>query len=199
MSEERFEEFLRNAARGYNRPPETPREEMWGRIVAARSERRRPQGLLRWGLAAAAVLALGIAIGRYTVVDRAPASLAAESEAESGTAYRVAALEHMQRVETFLTVFRAEATARPMESAPRTARELLVGTRLLMTSPAAQDQQVATLLEDIELVLAQIALYSGSDGSDELDLIDQGIQQRGVLLRLRAIAPTDLSAARGEL
>ncbi len=196
MSDERFERFLRQVARGYHRPPEPPREEMWARIAAARSERQRPRGVLRWSLAAAAVLALGIAIGRYGAVPRA---VEVGTEGDSGAAYRVAALDHMRRVETFLTVFRSEASARPMESAPRTARDLLVGTRLLMASPAAQVPQVAALLEDIELVLAQIALYSGSNGSDELELIDQGIQQRGVMLRLRAVGPAGTAAAPGEL
>ncbi|MBI3983551.1 MAG: hypothetical protein HY337_11625 [Gemmatimonadetes bacterium] len=201
MSDDRFEDFLREAGRGYHAPSETPRDEMWTRIAAARSRRQRPIGLVRWVLAAAAVLLLGIAIGRYTVTGRAPASLASESTEESGGAYRVAALDHMRRVETFLAVFQAEAGARPMESASGTARGLLVGTRLLMSSPAAQDAQMASLLEDIELVLAQIALYSGSNGREELDLIDQGIERRGVLLRLRAIAPAGVSvtAARGEL
>jgi hypothetical protein len=152
--------------------------------------------VLRWSLAAAAVLALGIAIGRYGA---GPRAVGVGADGDPGTAYRVAALDHLRRVETFLTVFRSEAGARPMESAPRTARELLVGTRLLMASPAAQVPQVATLLEDIELVLAQIALYSGSNGFDELELIDQGIQQRGVMLRLRAVGPAGTAAAPGAL
>ena len=37
MIEDRFDE-LREAARDYNAPPETPRDEMWERIVAARTK-----------------------------------------------------------------------------------------------------------------------------------------------------------------
>jgi hypothetical protein len=210
MSEGRFERFWRDAARSYHRPPETPQEEMWSRIAAARKERRSRPGTwgvrvrwMRWGVAAAAVLAVGVAIGRHTAPGELdPPSLASDTPAgEAAMAYRVAALDHMQQVETFLTVFRAEAAAYPMESAAGTARELLVGTRLLLGSPAAQNAQLAALLEDIELVLSQIALYSGSDGHEELDLIDQGIERRGVLIRLRAIAPAaiNVAAARGEL
>ncbi len=40
MSEDRFEEFLKDAAADYNRPPETPREEIWARIQEARQANR---------------------------------------------------------------------------------------------------------------------------------------------------------------
>src|SRR5258705_311631 len=39
MTEDRFEERLRQAAQDYHRPPATPREELWNRIAAARAAR----------------------------------------------------------------------------------------------------------------------------------------------------------------
>ena len=36
MMDDRFDDLLRDSAREYNDPPETPREELWQRIVAAR-------------------------------------------------------------------------------------------------------------------------------------------------------------------
>jgi hypothetical protein len=113
----------------------------------------------------------------------------------------MAALEHLQLVETFLTVFRTEAAAQPMEMAPGAARELLLTTRLVLDSPAGRDVRLAELLQDVELVLAQIASLSGEHDPQELDLIDQGMEQRRVLLRLRAIGPDGPAAAsaRGEL
>src|SRR5436190_21446609 len=70
-----FDERLRSAARDYNRPAETPRERMWTEIRAARAKRATSTVTLRerhdtrrrlWLLpfAAAAVLLIGIAIGR---------------------------------------------------------------------------------------------------------------------------------------
>src|SRR3989454_1409215 len=41
MSDDRFDERLRQAAQDYHRPPATPREELWHRIAAARAARKR--------------------------------------------------------------------------------------------------------------------------------------------------------------
>ena len=65
----KFEQWLKDVARTtYHAPRTTPRDEMWARIDAARRTRHvielRPW--MRWAVAAAAVLALGIGIGRWT-------------------------------------------------------------------------------------------------------------------------------------
>ncbi|HEX9582319.1 MAG TPA: hypothetical protein VF970_14540 [Gemmatimonadales bacterium] len=203
MTDERFEEFLRDAAADYHRPTEPPREEMWARIQAERARQPviTPGRVIwvRWGLAAAAVLALGIAIGRVSAPNQG-ALMTAEANGGIG-AYRVAALEHLKLVETFLTVFRAEAAVASMELAPGAAREMLLTTRLVMDSPAGRDPRLAALLQDVELVLAEIASLAGEHDPDELDLIDQGMERHRVLLRLRAIGPIGPAAAsvQGEL
>src|SRR2546426_2071915 len=70
MTDDRFDERLRQAAQDYHRPPATPREELWHRIAAARAARKRQlivvRSTLRWGVGIAAVLALGVAIGRWS-------------------------------------------------------------------------------------------------------------------------------------
>src|SRR5690606_25869125 len=70
MSEDRLDELTRHLARSYNAPPETPREELWAAISAARRASHpdpRP-GRFAWlgrlG-ALAAMLALGLGIGRF--------------------------------------------------------------------------------------------------------------------------------------
>lgn len=206
MTDDRFEEFVRRGAQDYHRPPETPRDGMWERIVAARRGRAGRPGAqqlrwARWGFAAAAVLAVGVAIGRYTAL-RGPGSPSfAEREGAGGadaavsTAYQVVALQHLRKVEMFLTAFRSDAGASPTEGTPGSARELLAGTRLIMDSPAGQDQRVAALLKDIELLLAQIAHFTGDDGPEEFDLIQRGMERRGVLLRLQSVVPEGLSVA----
>src|SRR2546422_3381231 len=69
MTDDRFEERLRQAAQDYHRPPPTPREELWRRVAAARAARQRRGIVLRpaprWGVGIAALLALGVGIGRW--------------------------------------------------------------------------------------------------------------------------------------
>ena len=43
MTDDRFDERLRQAAQEYHRPPATPREELWTRIQAERARRRAAQ------------------------------------------------------------------------------------------------------------------------------------------------------------
>jgi hypothetical protein len=214
MSADGFEDFLRRAAAGYHRPPETPREEMWARIAARRAEARRsgqeehPAPWIRWGLAAAAVLALGIgiglAIGRSSVSGTTPAvaPLAARPSMPSTqlpAAFAIAAYDHLRRVETFLEVFQAEArSARVPPETPDVARGLLENTRLLMDSPVGRNQRFAVLLDDVEVVLAQIASYEGSRDHEDMRLIEQGIEQRGLLAKLRAAAPATYQVARAQ-
>ncbi|MEP6689518.1 MAG: hypothetical protein ABJD07_00100 [Gemmatimonadaceae bacterium] len=77
QNDDKFDDFLRIAARDYNAPPATPRAEMWARIDAARGAQRgatvvpiasaRRPHLLRWTAIAAgmaAMLAIGVALGR---------------------------------------------------------------------------------------------------------------------------------------
>src|SRR3954462_10385522 len=139
MMDDRFDDLLRDSAREYNDPPETPREELWERIVAARESERaaskektedadgdrsdifpfrhlghvRPGRPLTWAAGIAAVLALGIGLGRMsvkqpaTVATSVPVPASAAAPRVSGAAYRVATSEHLSQSEAFLTLFRA--------------------------------------------------------------------------------------------
>lgn len=197
---DKFERLLREAAQDYHRPPDTPREELWRRIQAAREARRgrviviRPW--LRWGLGIAAVLALGIGIGRWTAGGpRAPGEVATTLPLTTGRdgsalAYRVAAAQYLTRTEALLTGFRSESRAgAPDAQFAMQARDLLTTTRLMLDSPAATDPRLKGLLEDLELVLAQIAQLAASGDREDVQLINQGLEQRSVLLRLRTAIP----------
>jgi hypothetical protein len=188
MTDERFERLVREAAQDYRRPPATPREEMWERIVARRAERRRRaimlRPVLRWAVGIAAVLALGIGIGRWS------AKPLAEPRQSSTMAYRVAAAQYLTRTEAFLTGFRSEARAgQPDVQFARQARDLLGTTRLMLDCPAGQDPRLKGLLDDLEAVLAQIAQLPPGGDREDVQLINQGLEQRSVLLRLRTANP----------
>ena len=212
MLDDRLDDQLRDAAKDYNDPPETPRDAMWERIVAGRAaekaepvrhlRRLRP---LRWAAGIAAVLALGIGLGRLSTNTippvAAPGPVAtATTPPVSNAAYQVATAEHLSQSEAFLTLFRASVRQGGNEQlASATARQLLATNRLLLDSPAANDGKTRLLLQDLELVLAEIAQLSPQPRSRDLDLIREGLERGGVMSRLRTAVPSGPSTTQGAL
>lgn len=148
-----------------------------------------------WALPLAAALALGVIIGRMARVEPAPPSLSIEAaDSIARAALEQYALAHLRDAEAFLTSFRVDArTGRVDEELGEPARALLTTTRLLLDTPAGEDVPLHTVLGDLELVLTQIAQFQADRGraDEELELIDHGIEQRGVMLKLRAAIDAD--------
>jgi hypothetical protein len=198
MNDDRFEDQMREATRDYHRPPETPREEMWAAIQAERHRRRHAPHIVvlrpawRWGIGMAAVLVLGIAIGRLIrpTTQGTPPPIATRRSGDD-VAYQVAAAQYLNRAEALLTGFRADArTGEPLDPQFETqARDLLGVTRLLLDSPAGRNPRLKPLLEDLEVVLAQIVFLPSSRDTGDVELINQGIDQRSVLTRLQTAIP----------
>lgn len=203
--DERLDERLRELAQDYHLPPEPPREAMWEAIHARRRWYRqpwaRPRRPLVWIAAAAAVLIVGVGIGRVSVRYEAPAGGSHwEARSVSTAAYRLTAIEHLSQSEAFLTLFRASTLGgRDERLASATARQLLASNRLLLDSPAAHDRRVRLLLEDLELVLAEIAQLSPQPRDKDLELIKEGIERGGMLPRLRTAVPAGTSSTQGAL
>jgi hypothetical protein len=204
MNDDRFEERMREAARDYHQPPATPRDAMWAAIAAERRRRAEPRVFvvrpaLRWGLAMAAVLLVGIAIGRWIppTSTTAPTTGNIASRSTSDLAYSVAAAQYLNSTETLLTGFRADARSGQVDTLfIDQARQLLTSTRLLQQSPVGQDPHLKPLLEDLELVLAQIALLpSARRDTLDVNLITQGMDQQSVLTRLRTAIPVGPASA----
>ena len=302
-NDERFDEIIRAAASDYNRPPETPRDDMWTAIQAARataaagpqlrvvaggaasgvsaggyqSAPHRSTPRYAWfGLAAAAALlvATGVGIGRWSssgterriadapalnapvvkgdgivqpevrdvdpMAGQTPSSSGAEATAagsEAGTpangrtrdeirrnpiitgqgevrrvanesrpvvptntgevqavSYQFATQQHLKDAETLLTSFTLESRDQRMNSQfAGWARGLLSNTRLLLDSPAGDDPRRAKLLQDLELVLAQIVQLSPEAAAADRELVEGSIQNGLVMTRLRAAIPADPS------
>lgn len=199
----KFEQWLKGAARGYNEPPATPRDQMWQRIEEARRHKRvielRPW--MRWAVAAAAVLAIGVGIGRWSVNQPSGTTVATKDSTPSqrvnheidslaNVAYQVAATQYLSRTETFLTAFRADAnrSANTARLAGQ-ARDLLTTTQLMLDSPAAENPRLRALLEDLELVLMQISTLNPVQNGRDRDLINEGMNQSNVLPKLRSAIP----------
>jgi len=284
MSEEdRIDEIIRSAASDYNRPPATPRDEMWSAIQAARSAPgprlhvaaggtpsgykapKRFGAQYAWiGMAAAAVLliATGIGIGRYSngtrQVANNPAPVSTPSDPEIGAPapapapaattttepapapsssqspqpaqrtreqirkdprlqvirpvnpnryasaqgnqgaplnsniYQVAMVRHLADADALLSSFSLGSRDAAMNAQfAGWAKGLLSNTRLLLDSPAGDDPRRAKLLQDLELVLAQIVQLSPDARAEDRQLIEGSIQQGHVMTRLRTAIPAD--------
>ncbi|HEY6853540.1 MAG TPA: hypothetical protein VI139_04785 [Gemmatimonadales bacterium] len=196
-------ERLLAVAREYHAPRPTPRDEMWSAITAERQRRHqlRRRGLpIRWGLALAAMLVLGVAIGRWTMGGGRGAIASGATGVPSDVAYQVAAAQYLSHAEVLLTDFRAESRRGRLDPQFLAgARDLLTTTRLMLDSPAARDPHLKNLLEDLELVLAQITQLPAEPGrKNEMDLINQGMDQHSVLTRLRTATPTGPASTRAQ-
>lgn len=110
---------------------------------------------------------------------------------EAALPYRVATVQHLVATEALLVALRSDARAGRRDTTIGTwAGDLLGTTRMLIDSPAAKDPQLKQLLEDLELVLAQISRLPGAQGeAADLGLIDDAVRHRQIMTRLRAISP----------
>lgn len=202
----KFDQWLKERAKSYHSPLPTPRDAMWKRIEDARRHKSvielRPW--MRWAVAAAAVLVLGIGIGRWSMNQTsapvaAGTQVANEIDSLADVAYQVAATQYLSRTEAFLTSFRADAN-RSVNTArlARQARDLLTTTQLMLDSPAAENPRLRSLLEDLELVLMQISLLNPVQDSQDRDLITQGMNKSNVLPKLRSAIPAGPVSARNQ-
>jgi hypothetical protein len=212
MDDDHLEEPLGAAARDYHAPPPTPREAMW-RAIDARRRAERPSApavrrWIPWAVAATALLAAGAALGRLSAPGTPPGHARALAVADAGpsaprvneTAYRIATLEHLDQSEAFLTMVRASLRSGDRERlAPASARQLLATNRLLLDSPAARDSRMRLLLQDLELVLAEIAQLPADATASQRELVGEGIERGAVLPRLRTVVPAGTTPTRGDL
>jgi hypothetical protein len=212
MDEKRFDEVLRDLPRSFNPPAQPPLDDMWAVIEDAHfnapASVPSPRRMIRqapW-LAAAAALVIGIGIGRYipssakTSDNPPPPMMASAKKLASDTsavvdAYRDQTSHYLGQAAALLISLPAKDASGTADAAfAGKAAELLVTTRLLMDSPAAQDPKLRALLEDLELVLVQIARLRGERSRSDLDLIHQAVEQGDVLSRLNSAVVTNQSS-----
>jgi hypothetical protein len=211
MDENRLDDVLRGLPRSFNDPPPPPLDEMWAVIEdkhfnAAMSTPLRPRSrsIVPW-LAAAATLVIGIGIGRYLAVSGSTPEATSQPIANSTVvpgadqpnvvdAYRDETTQYLGQTAALL-ISLPEAGASGLSDArfAGKASDLLVTTRLLMDSPAAHDPKLRGLLEDLELVLVQIARLRVERNKSDLDLIHQTVEQGDVMSRLNTAVVTNQS------
>ena len=212
MDEEKLDEAMRELPQNFNPPPPPPLDEMWRVIEDAHfnapvSKAPRAHGSWTPWLAAAATLVLGIGIGRYvpfgkTTPDTVGRAEVAVSPTVAPTDTSAVADAYRDQTSRYLGQAAALLISLPSQSANNQAdavfagkaADLLVTTRLLMDSPAAQDPKLRLLLEDLELVLVQVARLRGERNKSDLDLIHQAVEQADVLSRVNSAVVTNQSA-----
>jgi hypothetical protein len=198
--------------------PETPRDRMWERIDADRRDRRRgvqpdftPRRRSFWrvtgrGVGIAATLALGMVIGRFLTDggagDVPVVAPTAGTEVQGPglndpadvqrDVYRLAANDLFGRADFLLTDFKVRSCgAADLQAVPEWAGGMLVQTRLLMGTSVADDRATRELLEDLELVLAQIVGLSRDNCVRDMAWIRSGLENRSTIDRLRRMSGPD--------
>ena len=213
MDENRFDEVIRDLPQSFTTPSEPPLDEMWKVIEDAHfnspASTRRPGGMnspVPW-LAAAAALVIGIGIGHYVALGKKTQQSGNGASAVASTqrlpadtsaiadAYRDQTSNYLGQAAALLISLPPQNASGKTDAAfAGKAADLLVTTRLLMDSPAAQDPKLRSLLEDLELVLVQIARLRGERNKGDLDLIHQAVEQGDVLSRLNSAVVTNQSS-----
>lgn len=211
MNDDRLQDLLKDAAREYRVPKDPPLDAMWARIerehfdapvvapadVPAGDPRRslRSHRWLRAVAGIAATLVVGFGIGRVTAPGvgdgsslPAAVDLAVNPVVRSpADPLQRTASAYLDDAEFLLASLPREASALDSTFVTR-ARQMLVRTRVLLDSPIGADPELRNMLEDMELVLAQMARLRTRPGAEELTFIAAAMDERDVVPRLRTAA-----------
>lgn len=203
MDEKELDKRLADLRQTWRVAGEPPLNQMWQEIEPEAFGARVVPLRARWirrVLPLAATLVLGFGLGQ--VVPRltggrsaapvAPVALnagngvAVQTAASKEQPFVGVADDYLERVTSLLVTLAASSrNGRPAEFSVSQARDLLATTRLLMDSPEPPTSRLRGLLEDLELVLAQIVRLPARPDAPDVYLIDQALDQRDVIPRLR--------------
>ena len=195
MSDEHFERLMKDAAATYRRPPEAPLDEMWASIEAEAfgtplHTKRRVSLMSSPWLRMAAVLVLGVAIGRGSTLFQRSAPPVSQTVAttgkDAGDSYQLTTDRYLDQTVALLVQLPKQLQSGRTDSAfVARANKSLTTLRLLMDSPAASNPRMRSLFEDLELVLVQVVQMPKTGSAADASLIRQAMQQRDVMPRLR--------------
>jgi hypothetical protein len=202
MSDQDLERRLSELRDNWRVAGDPPLDRMWERVEAEvfAPAPRRGVRWIRPLLPLAAMLVLGFGIGqvapRLARTSSAPAAPESVARSPEGARTRNAssqevpfvgvATDYLERVTALLVTLAGQSRdGKSLEYSATQARDLLATTRLLMDAPQHLDPHLQGLLEDLELVLAQIARLPAKPDSPDVYLIDQTLDQRDVIPRLR--------------
>jgi hypothetical protein len=196
MTEEKLNELLQDAGRTWLEPARADYDAMWERIhreALVGRDRSRSPSWRSFSIGIAAALVMGVGVGRFVAPGSpsgtAVAGAALTDSALPSAAYDRVASELLGRTILLLTSLPDEGERTDgSERFAAQATELLTSTRLLLDSPAADDIRMQALLEDLELVLAQIAMLQSGRAREEINFITDALLERDVVPRIRTAA-----------
>ncbi len=206
MDDNKLDELLADAQRSHRAPPVAPLDAIWSRVeaevFAVQPHRNRPSWRVFAG-AIAATLVFGVLIGRASAARDISLPFATKTAATPAQlASTSAAAPYQRTMQEFLGSTAVLIAALPANGRPGTndtklteqARALLGTARLLLDSPVGKDQRTKDLLEDLELVLAQVARLQSQRPGEALTMINEALEERDVVPRIRtAVAGLSIS------
>lgn len=213
MTDERLQHLIDEAAPTYRLPKDPPLDAMWDRIerehfdatavlapAATRTKvvpLRGAMGMRRWlaplaGIAA--TLLVGIGIGRFTAQPASEVPMVANATDLDSLGVPTAVDPLKRTTSEYL-----DEAAQLLVSLPRDvnsvdasfvadARQMLTRTRLLLDSPMAAEPRMRDMLEDLELLLAQVVRLRAAPRAEELTFIADAMDERDMVPRLRTVA-----------
>ncbi len=197
MDDQRFEELIRTAAPSFREPPPPPMDAMWSRIEREHyGTHRRHNPWQRWYgpiMGMAATLAIGFGLGRATGPTVEPGAQVVagatrpvdEPPIDVTGPYRAVTSRYLGQAVALLVALPSSTDYSHDQKLIERASDLLSTTRLLLDSPAAEDPELKVLLDDLELVLAQVVRLSSKRPQQELEMITDALAERDVLPRLQ--------------
>ena len=201
MTEKELEELIRSVGSTYRQPADPDREAIWhqieGRAFGTRTSIAARRPVLLHGLAYAAVLVIGIGIGSLarSGPSARPAApppesaglLVPASTASEPSPFVGVARDYFQQSTALIVSVAADLrTGHILPGTMTRARELLSTTRLLLDGNLP-DPALRDLLQDLELVLAQVVQLPAGQPAPDAQLIAETMDQREVLSRLTLV------------
>jgi hypothetical protein len=192
--------MLQDASRTWRVPPEPDLESIWSVVEREAFDKRtgrtlpfRSPSWRVFAMGIAASLVVGVGLGRLTMRPTLPVPAVASAPNDTAvragrTAYDRAASDLLGKTAVLLTALPTEAEGFQGNARfSSQALELLTTTRLLLDSPAAADDvRFQELLEDLELVLAQVASLRPARARGEIEIIADALEERDMVPRIRS-------------
>lgn len=162
---------------------------LWTRVERGLPARRRSVATWTAGLAAAAAIVLAFWLGRTSAPPVAPAPERSTEEVRERILL-VAVGDHLERAQTVLLeiVNAPEGAAVDLSASQRSAQDLASANRLYRQAAARADEPaVASVLDELERVLVEVAHSEAPVSSASLDRLRHRIESKGLLFRVRVI------------